>query len=772
MSSKFEGRVISAVAPPTSGTNYTGSASGMWGLISTAYAKRLNVWPKGVTGATAPVIGNLTISSVNNDVTIPFTPSVDLGAPTLETYVLTGPDGTNLTKTTSPFTTTLAPNVVYTFTIRGRNVAGDGEPGVSSTIMRLGTPTVGTPVFGNSQVSVPFTPNDANLSGLQTSYVVTSSPGNFTATGTSSPIVVPGLTNGTAYTFTVRASNDYGVSLTSSASTSMIPATVTSAPSIASVTAGVAQASVTITPPANNNGDAVSSYTVTSNPGNITATGSTSPVTITGLNVDLTYNFTVVANNKAGSSLPSAASNSIRPAFPPTAPNNIIADSGYSTSAVINFTPQSNGGYPATYTVTSSGGQTATGTSSPITVTGLTNGVTYNFNVRATNILGYNISSSSNNMIPGTPAAPTLTGVTYSLGTTASVSFNAPSLNGGSAVTGYTLIRSDGATVSGTSSPLVMANNFTDGVLYTFTVKATNANGTGPASNTSAQGTPKLTVNMTYSSPTANLTINDSVVSSAAYSAGWDGSAPIIVNITNNTTIYSTTVNSPAMTIQGITGSRTVRFTNNGYIIGMGGSGAPNSSSGAAGGVALFVQSYLSLNNAGIIAGGGGGGGGGGNWSQASWGSNGHSPGGSGGGGRSSNQSPSNGANATYWYGGLSVGGAGGQGTFSSGGSGGGGGYAYGVENWSNGNAGSPGGNSYGDGGAGSGGAGGIANRAIAGGGGGGGGGWGSAGGNGGNASQGYGGGGGGGAGGNAINGSVYITWIATGTRYGGVSSY
>jgi hypothetical protein len=390
--------------------------------------------------------------------------------------------------------------------------------------------------------------------------------------------------------------------------------------------------------------------------------------------------------------------------------------------------------------------------------------------VRATNILGFNISSASNTMIPGTPAAPYLTGVTYSSGTTASVAFNAPSLNGGSAVTGYTLIRSDGATVSGTSSPLVMANNFTDGVLYTFTVKATNANGTGPASNTSAQGTPKLSVYITYSSPTANLTINDSVISSAAYSAGWDGSAPIIVNITNNTTIYSTSVNTPALTIQGISANRTVKFTNSGYIIGMGGYGGNGGgNSGQAGGLGLSVQSYISVNNSGVIAGGGGGGGGGGNWSQASWGSNGHSPGGGGGGGRCTDYSPSSGTSAIYWYGGLSVGGGGGGGNFSSGGTGGGGGYAYGTENWSNGYGGGGGYNTYGAGGAGNGGAGGIANRAIAGGGGGGGGSWGSAGGNGGAASQGYGGGGSGGGGGYSVSGTGYITWIATGNRYGAI---
>ena len=58
------------------------------------------------------------------------------------------------------------------------------------------------------------------------------------------------------------------------------------------------------------------------------------------------------------------------------------------TSAQVAFTPPGNdGGSPITgYTVTSSpGGITATGASSPILVTGLSNGTEYTFTVHATN---------------------------------------------------------------------------------------------------------------------------------------------------------------------------------------------------------------------------------------------------------------------------------------------------------------------------------------------------------------------------------------------------
>jgi hypothetical protein len=748
----------------------------MWDLVAQSQAKKALIWPKGSVPPSRPTIGTVTL--VNSTATVPFTGSADLGANVLTQYNLICSDGQTFSSNTSPFTVNLTQNIVYTFAVNGSNISGMGESSVSPPIMRLGTPTPNTPVFGNSQVSVHFTRNDSNLSGLPTTYTVTSSPGNMTATGTSSPITVTGLTNGTAYTFTIKAANDYGESLVSGSSSSMIPAAVPSAPTIGAVVGGNKFATVPFTFSTNNNGDVISSYTVTSNPGGITASGTTSPITVTGLNVDLNYTFTIVANNKAGASLPSSASNSIRPALVPSQPTSVTAAYGYSTSTNVSFNAPDNGGYPITqYTVTSSPGNiTATGASSPITVTGLTNNTAYTFTVKATNILGTGSTSSASNSIkPGTPSAPYLSSVVYSSGTTATINFSVPGLNGGSAITGYIVTRSDGATVSGTASPLVMANNFVDGTLYTFTVAAINAVGTGAASNTSSQGSPKISVNITYSSATANLTINDSIITNAAYGLGWDGVVPILCTITNNTTIYSTGTSSYALTIApNIPASRNLKFINNGYILGMGGNGGNSGgqaspANGYMGGPALNVQSNVIFVNNSIIAGGGGGGGSGGSWYAASWGSNGHSPSGGGGGGRGNDQALSTGGYGSQWYSdSRSWSTAGGSGGFSSGGNGGNGGLAYGRESWPNGYTGGAGYNTYGSGGGGSGGSGGTFSGAIPGGGGGGGGAWGSAGGTGGASGHGDGG-GGGGAGGVAISGNVYITWAATGSRYGAI---
>jgi hypothetical protein len=82
------------------------------------------------------------------------------------------------------------------------------------------TPTIGTATDSatSGQVSVAFTPVSNAAS-----YAVTSSPGGIVATGTTTPITVSGLTNGTAYTFTCVASNPFGSSIASAASNSVTP---------------------------------------------------------------------------------------------------------------------------------------------------------------------------------------------------------------------------------------------------------------------------------------------------------------------------------------------------------------------------------------------------------------------------------------------------------------------------------------------------------------------------------------------------------------------
>lgn len=104
------------------------------------------------------------------------------------------------------------------------------------------------------------------------------------------------------------------------------------APTGVSAVAGNALAVVSFTPPANNGGSAITSYRVTSSPGGITATGTASPITVTGLTNGTTYTFTVAAINAVGTGASSAPSNAVTPSgpLPGTPINFVVSASGVS----------------------------------------------------------------------------------------------------------------------------------------------------------------------------------------------------------------------------------------------------------------------------------------------------------------------------------------------------------------------------------------------------------------------------------------------------------
>lgn len=68
-------------------------------------------------------------------------------------------------------------------------------------------------------------------------------------------------------------------------------------------------ASVSFTAPASNGGAAITGYTVTANPGGITASGAASPILVSGLIAGTDYTFSVTALNSAGSGTAATAKN-------------------------------------------------------------------------------------------------------------------------------------------------------------------------------------------------------------------------------------------------------------------------------------------------------------------------------------------------------------------------------------------------------------------------------------------------------------------------------
>jgi hypothetical protein len=107
---------------------------------------------------------------------------------------------------------------------------------------------IGNVSAGDRQATVNFTAPANDGGSTITGYTVSASPGGITVSGVAPPVVIMGLTNGTAYTFTVAAHNAAGTSVPSAASHSVTPAPVT-APALTPATS---------TPPSSGGGGSTS----------------------------------------------------------------------------------------------------------------------------------------------------------------------------------------------------------------------------------------------------------------------------------------------------------------------------------------------------------------------------------------------------------------------------------------------------------------------------------------------------------------------------------
>jgi hypothetical protein len=110
-------------------------------------------------------------------------------------------------------------------------------------------------------------------------------------------------------------------------------------PTAVSATAGDAQATVAFTAPTDVGGSAITGFRAQSNPSGIGVSGSSSPITVTGLSNGTSYTFNVWAINAFGYSAPSDASTGVSPVA--TEPNRAIVlqllTSGYSATNSINY---------------------------------------------------------------------------------------------------------------------------------------------------------------------------------------------------------------------------------------------------------------------------------------------------------------------------------------------------------------------------------------------------------------------------------------------------
>lgn len=195
-----------------------------------------SITPIGVGASTVPGAPTGVIAIANaGGAAVAYTAPASNGGSAITQYTLTVIDvitGVQVTFTdlASPTAVTgLVNGKVYSVTVHATNAIGNSAE--SAAVLFTpgdvpGAPTAVVASAGTASALVSFTPPVSSGGSMISSYTVTSTPGGLIGTGAASPINVVGLTNGTAYTFTVHATNSSGNSAESVASGAVTPVSV------------------------------------------------------------------------------------------------------------------------------------------------------------------------------------------------------------------------------------------------------------------------------------------------------------------------------------------------------------------------------------------------------------------------------------------------------------------------------------------------------------------------------------------------------------------
>ena len=336
--------------------------------------------------------------------------------------------------------------------------------------------------------------------------------GTWTSTGgTATSYTVTGLTNGQPYRFRGRAVNRVGAGLASSSQSATPTSTVVApdAPFGLSATPGNGQVMLSWVQPSG--GAALTHYEYEQDgSGTWTSTGGTTPShTVTGLTNGQTYTFRVRAVNSAGQSAASGSRTATPTTTAPEAPESLRFTPGDQQVTLRWRAPTNDGGEPIThyeYEQDGSGTWISTGgTATSHTVTGLNNGQTYTFRVRAVNALGNGAvvtleatPSPSTGGGGGGGGGPRITrpGAPENLlaeggDGQVKLTWEAPEDDGGSEITDYQYRingRNPWPSIGSTQTTHTLTG-LVNGTEYVFEVRAVNRIGRGRASNR-AKATP------------------------------------------------------------------------------------------------------------------------------------------------------------------------------------------------------------------------------------------------------------------------------------------
>ncbi len=342
----------------------------------------------------------------DKSVKLSWTAPQDTGDLTVKAYEVTRLPGNVVTTVTGTSTTItgLVNDTSYTFKVVTVNAAGRSAAALSTEVSPAlpappGQPFITAVTSRDSAAAVSWDA-PAGLPEAINSYTVTAMPGGVTMTvaGTARSALLKGLTNGTRYAITVKATNAYGAGISDPRPANPVLAKVPLAPPFSAVTALNARVDVQWVRPADG-GAEIDNYAVTAEPGGITQTipADTTLAALTGLTNGQKYTITVRAHNKAGYSVAATTSSTPLAARAPAAPDDVQAAS--SANGVVQLTwkaPIDVGtsavtGYRVTVTPS---GQVVDVTSPSATVTGLDKATEYTFAVAAKNAAGIGAAST------------------------------------------------------------------------------------------------------------------------------------------------------------------------------------------------------------------------------------------------------------------------------------------------------------------------------------------------------------------------------------------
>jgi hypothetical protein len=564
--------------------------------------------PGGLTSAnvtwTAPATGG-TVTGYR------ITPYVGSTAQTPTTIQGSPPDTTT---TISGLTT----GTTYTFRVEALNPNGAGPQSAASnpvTPLTAVAPSVPRSVAAqpaSQSARVTWTAPQSNGDSAITGYTVTPYVGSTAQTpvqvnASTTTANISGLTNGTAYTFRVTATNAAGTSPAGTSPAVTPQATIfdLTAPSTPDSGDGSAvELGVKFTADHNGSIVGVRFYKSAANTGThigslwttsgtrlaqATFTGESesgwqsatfaSPVAVTagttyvasyhapkghyavtGQGLDAPVNngpLHTIANASGGngvyaysaaSTFPSSSYNAsnywvdVLYAVPaPGQVTSVVAAESGGTSANVNWTAPASGGPVSSYRVTPFIGGVAQATTivsgnPPATekrITGLTSGTTYTFTVTAVNANGAGPASAPSNAVtPQAAVAPTApTGITARPASgSAQVSWTAPSSDGDSPITGYTITPYIGTTAqspvqAGASATSTTVTGLENGTEYTFRVRAANAIGMSSSSAASNAVTPQVTI-LDFATPSnVDSTDNGAVTLGMKFRTSFAGTA-------------------------------------------------------------------------------------------------------------------------------------------------------------------------------------------------------------------------------------------------------